>query len=264
MPHLSGENYLFDEAIGRFVNINRAIRVILENGARNRFGLRAFEKVIDGFGFVLAGGDQDDLSGVHDGLQTHGDRFGRNLRDIVEQTGVVLDGGFGELRDVGQGIKWGARLVEGDVAIAADAKDLEIDAAEGGDLIIILIHVSDIIANAFEDVGFGLIDIDMIEEVIVHEITIGLVMGALEADVFVEVEGGDVFEADASFFVGLHHIGVDLKRGGSGGKAQDGIRLGVDLLDEFLRDQFGDVIFISNNDFHVFTFLLSRRRRDFL
>ena len=56
---------------------------------------------------------------------------------LLEEAGVVVDGLLGEGFDAGPGHQRGAGLVEGDVTVAADAENLNVDAAGLLDLVLI-------------------------------------------------------------------------------------------------------------------------------
>ena len=146
--------------------------MFLKDGARHSFTHLAFDKAIDGFGFVLASGDENDLLGFHDGSKAHRDGAGWDFADIVEETGIVLDGLLGKLSLMGKGIKWGAWLVESDMAIASDTKDLDVDSASVFDLFVVAVHVGFVITNAKKDVGVLFLDVDMLEEILSHEISV--------------------------------------------------------------------------------------------
>ena len=77
--------------------------MFLKDGARHILGHLAFDKAIDGFGFVLASGDENDLLRFHDGSKTHRDGAGWDFADIVEETGIVFDGLLSELSLMGEG-----------------------------------------------------------------------------------------------------------------------------------------------------------------
>ena len=73
---------------------------------------------------------------------------------------------------------------------------------------------------AVEDVYVTLRDVDMVEEVIVHERVVAFGMVFRNADVFVHVEGDHVLEGD---FAVAHHadeFGICAERGGACGKAE--------------------------------------------
>ena len=75
-------------------------------------------------------------------------------------------------------------------------------------------------------------------------------MGAVEADILVEVEGGHVLVGDPAFLAELHELRVQIERRRAGGMAEDGIRLLREQLDVLFRGKFGDVLSRIDDDFH--------------
>ena len=67
--------------------------------------------------------------GLEDRAHAHRDGVDRHLLGLVEEAGVVLDGLPGQGLDAGPRAERTGRLVEGDVAVGADAQDLQVDAA---------------------------------------------------------------------------------------------------------------------------------------
>ena len=53
-----------------------------------------------------------------------------------------------------------------------------------------------------------LVDVNMVEEVRVHEVAVALVMVAWKSAVLVQVEGSHVFEADLARCAILHKLGI--------------------------------------------------------
>ena len=111
----------------------------------------------------------------------------------AEKAGVVGTGLAGEGLDAGAGGQRRGRLVETDVAVGADAEHLDIDAPCGVDLFLILCAMTwDIGCISVRDMDVLGTDIGMPEKVFPHKAVVGLRVFAREADVFVEVEGGDL------------------------------------------------------------------------
>ena len=81
-----------------------------------------------------------------------------------------------------------ARLIERKMAVRADAKHLKLNAAARNNRLE-LCDVCVDIAGALGDVGVCLVDVYVVEEVRVHEISVALVMRRLKADVFVKIHG---------------------------------------------------------------------------
>ena len=112
-----------------FVEAEDGGRVELERGGRIHRGDRTFYCFSHGSGLVLARGEEDGFAGVEDGSDTHGDDMERHSVLAAEKAGVVLAGAGGEGFDAGAGGEGGCWFVEADVAVGADAEQLEVDAA---------------------------------------------------------------------------------------------------------------------------------------
>ena len=82
-------------------------------------------------GLVLGGtvGENDDLLGAQNGTDAHGQGLGGHVGLGGEETGVGLDGGFGQTRDVGSDLQSRIGLVEANVAVLTDTQHLYVSGA---------------------------------------------------------------------------------------------------------------------------------------
>ena len=81
------------------------------------------------FSLALAVDDHQHLAGLHDGLDAHGvGLFGDQVLVAVKEALVGLDGLGLQVDAVGAQLEGLARLVETDVAVVADAQQLQVDA----------------------------------------------------------------------------------------------------------------------------------------
>ena len=100
----------------------------LENGCRNLRRHWPEKAPLQRFGFILSTGDQENFSGLHDGLHPHRVCQLGHLVGALEEPGVRLDGALsqGDLMSAfGEVI---IRLVKPNVGVAADAQKLQVDA----------------------------------------------------------------------------------------------------------------------------------------
>lgn len=82
----------------------------------------------------------------------------------------------------------GIGLVEADVTVLADSEELDVHAAELFNfLFVCFAGCFNIFSKPVGNEGVCLVDIYMIEQIAVHEITEGLVMCRLKAFVFIKV-----------------------------------------------------------------------------
>src|SRR5690606_17706847 len=101
-------------------------------------------------------------------------------------------------------------LVETDVPRTAYPQHLDVDPAEAGDLLFIVAAESGntlLRQRAVGDVDLFFGYVDMVEQVLAHEPDVALQRVRLHRIVFVEVEGVNVFEAEA-LVVHLHQLGI--------------------------------------------------------
>ena len=131
-----------------------------------------------------------------------------------------LNGALGEVdavRALGEVV---IGLVEADVAVVADAEQLQIGIAGGSDDLIVLRAGSG-------GVGVGTVghmrvvqvDVDVIEEVLTHEVVIALGIVVRKAAILVQVVGADLGKVDVALLVPSSELLVGTDRGGEIGRA---------------------------------------------
>ncbi|ETJ01795.1 MAG: hypothetical protein Q605_AUC01050G0003 [Actinomyces urogenitalis DORA_12] len=87
----------------------------------------AFDQLVDRLSLVLAGGDENQLTRLHDGGQALGDAVGGDGVNVpVEEAGVVPARLLGQDVNVRARVQRAAGLVEADVTVRADAQDLQV------------------------------------------------------------------------------------------------------------------------------------------
>ena len=101
----------------------------LENAGRGTGAGAAADRIVDGFGFIAAIGQEYDFFGQHDGFDAHADGVAGNFFFRLEEAGIGLDGFFIEADFVGRRFEFDVRFVEADVGILTDAENLQVDAA---------------------------------------------------------------------------------------------------------------------------------------
>src|SRR5216110_231596 len=80
------------------------------------------------FAFVLPLATRTSLR-IEDGPDAHRDRIDRHILSALEEAGVVVDGLLGQRLEPRPRAQGAPRLVERDVAVRADAQDLQVDPA---------------------------------------------------------------------------------------------------------------------------------------
>ena len=117
-------------------------------------------------GFITSIDNQKDLPGLYDRPDTHRvGKFGHFIR-AGEVAGIGFDRARIEpdlVRHLAEGF---IRLVESDVAVVADAQQLQIDATEFADQMIVAgTFGSRVLGQAIGQMGVLLLDVDLAEQV---------------------------------------------------------------------------------------------------
>ena len=221
----------------------------LQDGGGDARGHGAGEGVAHNLSLCGAVGHEKQLAGAHDGADAHGAGVGGNLVDGVEQATVSLAGHLGELDAVSLLLEDVIGLVEADVAVVADAEELDVNAAGLLDSAVVGVDaVLDVEGLGVGGVSLGHIDVHVVKEVLLHEVAVALGMGALQAAIFVEVERLALGEAEVACLIALHQVGVQADGGGARCQAQDTVRLGLDDGGDLVGGQSAHLFIRVGND----------------
>ena len=109
--------------------------------------------------------------------------------------------------------------------------------------------------------GVGLVDVDVIEEVVAHEVVIALHVVVREAAVLVEVIGVNLREVDVALLVPLDELVISADGRAAGSEAEDA----VGLEDDLGRDDVGGLaahvlVVFGVNDLHASSFCCAATR----
>ena len=152
-------------------------------------------------------------------------------------------------------LKCCTRLVEADVTVSADSKQLHIDTTHAADdLIVIRTGFLTVLFQSVWHIGSCLIDIYMVKQICVHKITIALIVISGKSFVFIKIYGCDLRKVQISFFVPLDQLLVHSHRCGACSKSENGIWLHDDLCRHDIRcfSAYVIVIFSCINDHNLF------------
>ena len=150
---------------------------------------------------------------------------------------------------LGEGI---GRLIEADVAIGAQAQQLQIRAAEAIDNGIVpgALGVR-VRVHAIGDVAVGLVDIHMVKQVRTHEIGVALVMILGKAHILVQIHGLHPGEVQVAGLILGDQLLVGAHRAGAGGQAQHAVGLQIDLGGDDIGGLPAHVgVILGNNQSH--------------
>ena len=99
----------------------------------------AGDHLLNGFGLVLAQGDDQNALGLHNGANAHGQCLGGHLLNGVKEAAVVLNGALLKGHHMGPPLEGVAGLVKGNVAVGADTQQLNINTAGSANAHLVLL-----------------------------------------------------------------------------------------------------------------------------
>ena len=218
--------------------------MILKEGRRNGLRHRSLDRFGDDTGLVFAPGHQHELLRAENGSDTHRDGKVWHVLLAAEVAGGVLARHAVQRDAARERVAAGAGFIEADVTRSADAENLKVDATERINLLLVVAAMGeDLVAaqRAAGDVDVRLRDVDVIKNLLRHEARVAFRMIRREAEVFVEVEGDDVLEAEPFLFVQADQLAIKRHRRRSRGHAEHGglpgfVFRGNDLL-HLLRER---------------------------
>ena len=117
-----------------------------------------------------------------------------------------------------------------DVTVAADTQQLHVNAADLVQHSLVrgagLVHVLSI---AVRNMYVVFVDVDMVEQIVIHEVMIALIVGGLQRIVFIQIVGSNLAEIQSAFVVHTNQffIGTNGRRTGS----QTQNRIGLNIYD---------------------------------
>ena len=119
-----------DQAQCFLVAHQREVRMHLQDACGHLRSDGTEECLLDDLGLACAVCHHEHLACLHDSLDAHGiSLLGHQIHIAVKEALVCLNGLGGQVHTVGLQLKGFARLVEADVAVVADAQQLQVDTA---------------------------------------------------------------------------------------------------------------------------------------
>ena len=182
---------------GVAVEIDGGVGMRAEDGSGSHGAEFAVEAGVNGLGFARVGNDAEDLLGFEDLLDGHGDGLLGNLVEIAEPAfaDLLLAAGVIEIDDdvrIGD-LEIGGRIVEGEMAIFADAGEGNIDGRAGDGGVDAANEVAGI-GGGIEKVMIG--DAGLADKALFEEFAEAGGMIGGQADVFVKMKEFDVLPGD--------------------------------------------------------------------
>ena len=158
-----------------------------EEGCGASGGDIALYECADSCSLALTGSEEKDLASLENAMYTHSERVLRNVSLGREEAGVSLDGVGGKLNEVSKSLKLSVGLVEADVAVSADTENLNVGAAESVDLSLVLAaELAYVLCSSVGNAGVSLVDVNSVEEVLVHKVAVALIVVGSNGVVLVE------------------------------------------------------------------------------
>ena len=174
------------------VEENMCILMLLQNRCRALRRNLAFDHVVNRLRLGFARGDQDDSFRLHDAVDAHCQRIVRHI-GIREEALVRFQRALCErylVCSVREFIRW---LVKANVAVIANAEQLQIDAACRLDARFVLCALRFFVRGiAVEEVHTRRVDIRMAEQIRKHKGIVAVFVVSRQIAVFIEVEGRDI------------------------------------------------------------------------
>ena len=153
---------------------------------------------------------------------------------------------------MGLQLKGLARLVEADVAVVADAQQLQVDAAHSvDDLVVLCAGILCIGIGAVRQVDLCRVDVHLVEQVAVHEAPVAFRVLLGQAAVLVQIDGGHLRKIDVALVVPVHQLCIRAHGGAAGRQTQHAVGLHNDLCRNDIGCLAGHIrIILCTNDLH--------------
>lgn len=211
---------------GCFVCNQGEIRMQLKDGSGDLGGHRTAEGIQHSLRLILTGNDHHNTMGLHNIQNTHGVSLAGHQRLILEETGICIDGTLGQLHAVGAFDELIAGLVETNVTIATQTQQLQIHAAHAvQQLIIALAFPLCVRIHTIGNIGVIQVDIDMVEQVMPHEISIALIVVSRQTHILIQVHSLYLRKVHIALFVPLDQLLINANGAAAGSQAQNGVGL---------------------------------------
>ena len=142
-----------------------------------------------------------------------------------------------------------AGLVEADVAVVADAQQLHIHATQRVDQIVIQLALAlSVGIQAVGQVDILGSDIDVVEQVVVHEVSIALIMLGAQTHILVQIHGAHLGEVQIAIRTAADQFLVSAHGRAAGSQAQNTVRLQHHLSRQQVSHLAAGIIIVFRTD----------------
>lgn len=232
---------------GGLVSDQDNVGMQLENGSGAAGGNGSINHIMNGLGLLLTVSGDHDGTSAHDGVGTHGIGLTRDILDLIEKAAVGLDRALGKvdaMSAVGEVI---VGLVEANVTVVANAQKLKILVARSRNHGIVLgASGISIGIGAIGHMGILDIDVHVIEQVLVHEITVALGVITVETAILVQVIAAHLGEVNVALLVPLDKLLVRTNGSRAGSQAKNAIRLENNLRRDDIGNLAAHILIVAN------------------
>jgi len=171
---------------------------------------------------VVTADEQENLFGVANSADTNGKSGFRYLFGVVsEETGVYDKGILSKSAYTCAGGKRGEGFVECDMSVNTASTQEQVDSAVRCDFILISLALSlKIGSHTVEYVHILCRNVDMVEEIVMHEVPVALVVLSGQTYIFVHIEGNNVLEGNLARLIHFDESLIYTQRRRTGGQTQ--------------------------------------------
>ncbi len=231
---------------------HRNVGVELKDRRGDRGRDRSEERLFENFLLRLAVGNEQDLLCLQDRNHSHRNGLLRDLVYTVEEARIRLDRRLVQIDHVRVLDENVGRLVESDVSVQTDPEQLQIDPAQAIDPRVVLGALARKVRRAsVGNKGVLTTDVDVIEKVFLHKITVALRVILTQPNVFVQIDRDRLAEVNVALVVPLDELTVNANGRGPRRKTQHTVRLHDDLRrDDVCRLTAELAVIFDCNEFH--------------
>lgn len=225
----------------------------LENRSRNARGHRSEKRLFEDVCLAFAGHDHHNPPRLHDAADAHRVGEMRHIRFRRKKTLVRLNGGIRQRNAVCVLLEHVLRLVEADVPIWPKPQQLEINAAKlaDGRVVMAALRVA-VLGHAIRNVRVPQVNLDMVEEILPHEMRIALRMAGGQPDIFIQIYRRYLPEINIALMLPRDELLIRANRAGAGCQSKNGIGFQNHLRRKNVRRLSAEMLVIPcANDLHI-------------
>ena len=186
---------------------------------------RPIEGIAYSLRLIRSAGNQKHFPRTHNRSDAHGQRLMRNIFLPFKQSGVRINRTLGQIDQMRSLRKVLRRLIKTNVPVAPDPEKLKINAAQiRYQFIITFAFFFYAPGNTVRNIRICLVNIDMVKQIVVHEIAVALIMGSRKAAILIQISGFYPGKIKQAIFIPPDQFSVSPDRGGPGRQSQHTIR----------------------------------------